>query len=242
LAHFNQPTHMTVRILSAALAMTAISACSQGQKGRNNEMKTNMDSVSYAIGADIGANLKRSKMDSLNVDIMAVGLRDGLDSTVKIDEEKLRVVMEGFMAKMQAARQAEEMQKTEGTRAEGEAYLAENAKRQGVVTTPSGLQYEIITMGTGPKPTAADQVKVHYTGKLVDGTVFDSSVERGEPAVFGVGQVIPGWVEGLQLMPTGSKWKLFIPSDLAYGPTGGGGKIPGNSVLVFDVELLEIVK
>ena len=233
---------MTVRILSAALAMTAISACSQGQKGRNNEMKTNMDSVSYAIGADIGANLKRSKMDSLNVDIMAVGLRDGLDSTVKIDEEKLRVVMEGFMAKMQAARQAEEMQKTEGTRAEGEAYLAENAKRQGVVTTPSGLQYEIITMGTGPKPTAADQVKVHYTGKLVDGTVFDSSVERGEPAVFGVGQVIPGWVEGLQLMPTGSKWKLFIPSDLAYGPTGGGGKIPGNSVLVFDVELLEIVK
>ncbi len=233
---------MTVRILSAALAMTAISACSQGQKGRNNEMKTNMDSVSYAIGADIGANLKRSKMDSLNVDIMAVGLRDGLDSTVKIDEEKLRVVMEGFMAKMQGARQAEEMQKADGNRAAGEAYLAENAKRQGVVTTPSGLQYEVMTMGTGPKPTAADQVKVHYTGALVDGTVFDSSVERGEPAVFGVGQVIPGWVEGLQLMPTGSKWKLFIPSDLAYGPSGGGGKIPGNSVLVFDVELLEIVK
>ncbi|HQV73898.1 MAG: FKBP-type peptidyl-prolyl cis-trans isomerase [Flavobacteriales bacterium] len=205
-------------------------------------MKTNMDSVSYAIGADIGANLKRSKMDSLNVDIMAVGLRDGLDSTVKIDEEKLRVVMEGFMAKMQGARQAEEMQKADGNRAAGEAYLAENAKRQGVVTTPSGLQYEVMTMGTGPKPTAADQVKVHYTGALVDGTVFDSSVERGEPAVFGVGQVIPGWVEGLQLMPTGSKWKLFIPSDLAYGPSGGGGKIPGNSVLVFDVELLEIVK
>ena len=233
---------MTVRILSAALAMTAIRACSQGQKGRNNEMKTNMDSVSYAIRADIGANLKRSKMDSLNVDIMAVGLRDGLDSTVKIDEEKLRVVMEGFMAKMQGARQAEEMQKADGNRAAGEAYLAENAKRQGVVTTPSGLQYEVMTMGTGPKPTAADQVKVHYTGALVDGTVFDSSVERGEPAVFGVGQVIPGWVEGLQLMPTGSKWKLFIPSDLAYGPSGGGGKIPGNSVLVFDVELLEIVK
>lgn len=205
-------------------------------------MKTNMDSVSYAIGADIGANLKRSKMDSLNVDIMAVGLRDGLDSTVKIDEEKLRVVMEGFMAKMQGVRQAEEMQKADGNRAAGEAYLAENAKRQGVVTTPSGLQYEVMTMGTGPKPTAADQVKVHYTGALVDGTVFDSSVERGEPAVFGVGQVIPGWVEGLQLMPTGSKWKLFIPSDLAYGPSGGGGKIPGNSVLVFDVELLEIVK
>jgi len=233
---------MTVRILSAALAMTAISACSQGQKGRNNEMKTNMDSVSYAIGADIGANLKRSKMDSLNVDIMAVGLRDGLDSTVKIDEEKLRVVMEGFMAKMQGARQAEEMQKADGNRAAGEAYLAENAKREGVVTTPSGLQYEVSKMGTGAKPAAADQVKVHYTGTLVDGTVFDSSVERGEPAVFGVGQVIPGWVEGLQLMPVGSKWKLFIPSDLAYGPSGGGGKIPGNSVLVFEVELLEIVK
>ncbi len=234
---------MSVRFLSAALAMTVLSACSQGQKARNTEMKSTVDSVSYAIGADIGANLKRSKMDSLNVDLMAMGLQDGLDSAVKIDAEKLQAVMQGYMMKMQAKRQAEEQAAGEVNRVAGETYLAENGKRTGVVTTPSGLQYEVITMGTGPKPAETDQVKVHYTGTLIDGKVFDSSVERGEPAVFGVGQVIRGWVEGLQLMPTGSKWKLFIPSDLAYGPSGGpGGSIPGNSTLVFEVELLEIVK
>lgn len=234
---------MTVRFLSAALAMTLLSACSQGQKARNTEMKSTIDSVSYAIGADIGANLKRSKMDSLNVDLMAMGLQDGLDSTVKIEADKLQAVMQGYMMKMQAKRQAEEQAAGEVNRVAGETFLAENGKRAGVVTTPSGLQYEVITMGTGPKPTETDQVKVHYTGTLIDGKVFDSSVERGEPAVFGVGQVIRGWVEGLQLMPTGSKWKLFIPSDLAYGPSGGpGGSIPGNSTLIFEVELLEIVK
>ncbi|MBL7941081.1 MAG: FKBP-type peptidyl-prolyl cis-trans isomerase [Flavobacteriales bacterium] len=206
-------------------------------------MKSTIDSVSYAIGADIGANLKRSKMDSLNVDLMAMGLQDGLDSTVKIEADKLQAVMQGYMMKMQAKRQAEEQAAGEVNRVAGETFLAENGKRAGVVTTPSGLQYEVITMGTGPKPTETDQVKVHYTGTLIDGKVFDSSVERGEPAVFGVGQVIRGWVEGLQLMPTGSKWKLFIPSDLAYGPSGGpGGSIPGNSTLIFEVELLEIVK
>lgn len=234
---------MTVRFLSAALAMTVLSACSQGQKARNNEMKSTVDSVSYAIGADIGANLKRSKMDSLNVDLMAMGLQDGLDSTLKIDAEKLQAVMQGYMMKMQAKRQSEEQAAGEVNRVAGEKFLAENGKRTGVVTTPSGLQYEVITMGTGPKAAETDQVKVHYTGTLIDGKVFDSSVERGEPAVFGVGQVIRGWVEGLQLMPTGSKWKFFIPSDLAYGPSGGpGGTIPGNSSLVFEVELLEIVK
>ncbi|HRH70735.1 MAG TPA: FKBP-type peptidyl-prolyl cis-trans isomerase [Flavobacteriales bacterium] len=234
---------MTVRFLSAALAMTLLSACSQGQKARNTEMKSTIDSVSYAIGADIGANLKRSKMDSLNVDLMAMGLQDGLDSAVKIEADKLQAVMQGYMMKMQAKRQAEEQAAGEVNRVAGETFLAENGKRAGVVTTPSGLQYEVITMGTGPKPTETDQVKVHYTGTLIDGKVFDSSVERGEPAVFGVGQVIRGWVEGLQLMPTGSKWKLFIPSDLAYGPSGGpGGSIPGNSTLIFEVELLEIVK
>jgi len=234
---------MTVRFLSVALAMTFVSACTQGQKARNTQMKTAIDSVSYAIGADIGANLKRSQMDSLNVELMAVGLQDGLDSATKIDAETLQAVMQSFMTKMQAKRQAAEAAKGEENRIAGEKFLAENGKRTGVVTAPSGLQYEVITMGTGPKPTEADQVKVHYTGTLIDGEVFDSSVERGEPAIFGVGQVIRGWVEGLQLMPTGSKWKLFIPGDLAYGPSGGpGGKIPGNSTLIFEVELIEIVK
>ncbi len=233
---------MTIRITTAALAMTLLSACSQGQKGRV-ALTNEMDSVSYAIGADIGANFKRSKLDSVNLDAMKMGLRDGLDSTSILDQETLQSVVQGYMMKLQEERMAEEAKEGEANRVKGEEYLAANGAREGVVTTPSGLQYEVITMGTGAKPTAESQVRVHYAGTLIDGTEFDSSYKRGEPAVFGVGQVIRGWVEGLQLMPEGSKWKLHIPSDLAYGPSGGpGGSIPPNSVLVFDVELLEIVK
>lgn len=235
---------MTVRFLSAALAMTILSACSQGQKARNSTMQTALDSVSYAIGADIGANLKRGQMDSLNVDLMAAGLQDGMDSTVKMDAEQLRTVMQSYMSKLEAKRMAAEQAEGEANRVAGEEFLAENGKRTGVVTTPSGLQYEVISMGTGPKPTEADQVKVHYVGTLIDGTTeFDSSVRRGQPAVFGLNQVIRGWVEGIQLMPVGSKFKFFIPSDLAYGPSAPpGSEIKPNSTLVFDVELLEIVK
>lgn len=233
---------MTDRIISAALAMTLLSACSQGQKGRV-DLKTEMDSVSYAIGADIGMNFKRSGLENVNLDAMKNGLKDGLDSTVLMDDETLESVVQGFMMKLQAEKQKKEMEQGEKNKEIGAAYLAENGKRTGVVTTASGLQYEVITLGTGPKPTAEDQVKVHYVGTLIDGTEFDSSIKRGQPATFGVGQVISGWVEGLQLMPTGSKYKFHIPSDLAYGPGGApGGKIPPNSVLVFEVELLEIVK
>ena len=126
-------------------------------------------------------------------------------------------------------------------RAEGEAFLAENKKKSGVVVLPSGLQYEVLTEGKGKKPAATDRVQCHYHGTLINGEVFDSSIERGEPAVFGVSQVIPGWVEALQLMPEGSKWRLFIPSDLAYGENGAGGKIAPNSTLIFDVELLKVL-
>ncbi|HOY28532.1 MAG TPA: FKBP-type peptidyl-prolyl cis-trans isomerase [Flavobacteriales bacterium] len=225
------------------MSITLLTACTQGQKGRNTEIKTSMDSVSYAIGADIGGNLKRGKVDSLNVDLLAAGLADGLDSTLRLDEETLQGVMQAFMMKMQTRMKAEEAAKGEKSRLAGEEFLAENGKRTGVVTTPSGLQYEVITMGTGPKPQPTESVKVHYTGKLIDGTVFDSSVERGEPAVFGVTQVIPGWVEALQMMPVGSKWKVFIPSELAYGASGApGGRIEPHSVLVFDMELLGIEK
>jgi len=233
---------MTVRILAAALAMTSMNACTQGQKGRV-ELKNQIDSVSYAIGADIGANFKRSKLDDVNLDAMAMGLRDGLDSAALMDEGTVQAVVQSYMMKLQEERMKEEQAEGENNRRAGEEYLATNGKRQGVVTTPSGLQYEVVNMGTGPKPTESDRVRVHYTGALIDGTVFDSSVKRGEPVVFGVTQVIRGWVEGLQLMPAGSKWKLHIPSDLAYGPSGGpGGGIPPNSVLVFEVELLEIVQ
>lgn len=233
---------MNVRSISAVLAMTAVCACSQGQKGRNIEIKSAMDSVSYAIGADIGGNLKRGKIDSLNIDLVAMGLQDGLDSAMKLDEETLRGVMQSFMMKMQTKRQAEEQAKGEEARLAGEKFLAENGKRTGVVTTPSGLQYEVVTAGTGAKPTATDVVSVHYHGTFPDGSMFDSSVERGEPAQLPVTQWIPGFVEALQLMPVGSKWKLAIPSDLAYGPAGSGDRIPPNSVLLFDLELLQIVK
>ena len=126
--------------------------------------------------------------------------------------------------------------------AAGEAFLKENGAREGVMTTASGLQYEVLEEGTGTQPEAGDQVTVHYTGKLIDGTVFDSSVERGEPATFGVTQVIPGWVEALQMMKEGAKWRLFIPSNLAYGPNGAGGAIGPNATLIFDVELIKVIK
>jgi len=236
--HYNP---MNVRFASAVLAMTILSACSQGQKGRVN-LQTEMDSVSYAIGTDIGSNFKRSKLDSVNVDALAMGLRDALDSAMLFDEATVQQVVQGYMAKVQEKQMASERAKGEENRLAGEQFLAENGKRTGVVTTASGLQYEVITLGTGPKPVASDKVKVHYTGTLIDGSKFDSSVDRGTPATFGVGQVIPGWVEGIQLMPSGSKFKFYIPSDLAYGPQGAGEKIPGNSALIFEVELLEVVK
>lgn len=232
---------MIVRSLSAVVAVTLLTACSQGQKGRSTEIKSAMDSVSYAIGADIGGNLKRGKIDSLNVDLLAAGLSDGLDSTLRMDETTLKGVMQAFMMKMQTKMQAEEAAKGEKNRAAGEEYLATNGKRTGVVTTPSGLQYEVVKMGTGPKPTATDAVNVHYHGSFVDGEVFDSSVDRGEPVEMPVNQWIPGFVEALQMMPAGSKWKLAIPSELAYGPSGNG-RIPANSTLLFDLELLDVKK
>ncbi|HRF79383.1 MAG TPA: FKBP-type peptidyl-prolyl cis-trans isomerase [Flavobacteriales bacterium] len=232
---------MIVRSLAAVVSLTLLASCSQGQKGRNTEMKTEMDSVSYAIGADIGGNLKRGKIDSINAELLHAGLVDGLDSNLRMDNETLQGVMQAFMMKMQMKMQAEEAAKGETNRAAGEQFLAENAKRTGVVTTPSGLQYEVVTMGTGAKPTAEDAVKVHYHGSFVDGEVFDSSVQRGEPVTMPVTQWIPAFVEALQMMPAGSKWKLYIPSDLAYG-SSGNGRIPANSTLLFDLELLEVVK
>ena len=233
---------MTIRIASALFATAFITACSQGQKGKVS-LANEIDSVSYAIGVDIGSNFQRNKLEDVNVDALSMGMRDALDSNAQMSEDLVNKVVQGYMMKLQEAKMAEERAKGEENRLKGEQFLAENAKRKEVVTTSSGLQYEVIKMGTGPKPTSADQVKVHYTGTLIDGTKFDSSVDRGEPVVFPVTGVIRGWVEGLQMMPVGSKWKLFIPGDLGYGSQGApGGKIPANSTLIFEVELLEIVK
>lgn len=230
-----------IRTVAAVVALTTFAACSQGQKGRV-QLQNEMDSVSYAIGADIGKNFKRSKLDDVNIPALSMGLRDGLDSATILDEASMQRVIEGYMMKMREKQMAEERAEGELNRAAGEKFLAENGKKAGVVTTASGMQYEVVSLGTGAKPTATDEVKVHYVGTLIDGTEFDSSVKRGQPAVFPVGQVIPGWVEGIQLMPVGSKFKFAIPSDLAYGEGGApGGTIPPNSTLLFEVELLEIM-
>lgn len=235
------PSLMSIRIATAFFATAFIAACSNGQKERV-QLATEIDSVSYAIGADIGANFKRQKLADVNIPALAMGLRDGIDSATMMTEEEVQMVINGYMRGLQEARMAEERAKGEENRIAGEKFLSENGKRAGVVTTASGLQYEVIKAGTGAKPTAESKVKVHYTGTLIDGTKFDSSVDRGEPVEYPVSGFVRGWQEALQLMPVGSKWKLYIPSDIGYGSQAHpGGKIPANSTLIFELELLGIV-
>lgn len=194
-----------------------------------------MEKVSYALGLSIGNSLISNGVEVLNLDTFAKGVKDIIENKeVEMSPEEAQAVITEFFQQIQANAGAAAEQ-------EGQAFLAENAKREGIVALPSGLQYEILTKGDGKLPTANDTVKVHYHGTLIDGQVFDSSVRRGEPAQFGVTQVISGWVEALQLMPVGSKWKLYIPSQLAYGSQGAGQMIGPNSTLIFEVELLEIV-
>lgn len=202
-----------------------------------------MDKLSYALGMSMGHNFKGTDIKTLNSADFAAGVAsvyDGVKPEMTFDEAK-RIVNEYF-AKLEAEMQAEAAKQGEVNRKNGEAFLTENAKREGIKVTESGLQYEVLESGKGDSPKASDNVEVHYTGKLIDGTVFDSSVERGVPASFGVTQVIPGWVEALQLMHEGDKWRLYIPSDLAYGPNGAGGVIGPNMTLIFDVELLRVIK
>lgn len=202
-----------------------------------------MDKLSYALGMSMGHNFKGTGIKTLNSADFAAGVAsvyDGVKPEMTFDEAK-RIVNEYF-AKLEAEMQAEAAKQGEVNRKNGEAFLTENAKREGIKVIESGLQYEVLESGKGDSPKASDNVEVHYTGKLIDGTVFDSSVERGVPASFGVTQVIPGWVEALQLMHEGDKWRLYIPSDLAYGPNGAGGVIGPNMTLIFDVELLRVIK
>ncbi|HBI57439.1 MAG: FKBP-type peptidyl-prolyl cis-trans isomerase [Duncaniella sp.] len=202
-----------------------------------------LDRISYALGLSMGNNFRVSGISEINVQDFADGVAavfNGLAPKMSYDEAKEEI--RKYFTAMEE-RQKAEAEKIGQVNAEaGKAFLTENGKRVEVKTTPSGLQYEVITEGNGQQPTADDRVEVHYTGTLIDGTVFDSSVERGVPATFGVTQVIPGWVEALQLMKEGSKWRLFIPSELAYGPQGAGGLIGPNSTLIFDVELLKVIK
>ena len=206
--------------------------------------KKELDRISYALGLSMGNNFRASGIQEINVEDFADGVAAvfyGSQPKMTYDEAKAEI--QKYFTELEKKQQAEAAKMAEVNEAAGKKFLEENGKRVEVKTTPSGLQYEVLTEGTGEQPTAQDQVEVHYTGTLIDGTVFDSSVERGVPATFGVTQVIPGWVEALQLMKEGSKWRLFIPSNLAYGPAGTpGGPIGPNQTLLFDVELLKVYK
>lgn len=203
-----------------------------------NQM-SKMDSVSYNLGILIAQNLKRQGLGEVNPTQLAKGVADAL-AGVSVDLAKCNESVSEYLQAMQAQKAKENAKKFEGNIAEGKKFLDENKKRASVVTTASGLQYEVLKPGTGAKPKATDRVTVHYHGTLLDGSIFDSSVNRGQPATFGVTQVIQGWVEGLQLMPLGAKYKFFIPYDLGYGDQGAGDDIGPYSTLVFEVELLKI--
>lgn len=197
-------------------------------------LKNKLDSVSYGIGVSIAENLKAQGLENINPSLMAKAVQDALkNQPLTMTKEQCDMSISNYLQQLKADKAAK-------NREAGLKFLAENKVKPGVLTLPDGLQYQILKEGNGPKPTAADKVKTHYHGTLIDGTVFDSSVDRGQPISFPVGGVIKGWTEALQLMPVGSKWRLFIPSELAYGDRGAGPKIGPGAALIFDVELLAI--
>jgi FKBP-type peptidyl-prolyl cis-trans isomerase len=232
---------MNLKSVVIILAASVVLAACQKNSSKTVTLTNENDSASYALGVLIGQNNKQNLDASpgtkdLNVDILITAFEKQLKGEEsQMDAAKANTMIQKFFEKVstkEAAKNAEE----------GKAFLEQNKTKEGVITTASGLQYEILKAGEGPKPTAEQNVKCNYHGTLINGTVFDSSVDRGEPATFNVSQVIPGWTEALQLMPVGSKWKLYIPGELAYGERGAGKNIGPNTTLIFEVELLEIVK
>ena len=201
-----------------------------------------MDKLSYALGLGIGRQLAQMGATSLSIDDFATAIKDVLaGAELKVSDQEAQTLVQEFFRKQEEKANAEMAEKGKKAKAEGELYLADNAMKEGVVTLPSGLQYKVLSEGNGKKPKATDKVKCHYEGFLVDGTVFDSSIRRGEPAVFPLNQVIAGWTEGLQLMQEGAKYRFFIPYHLGYGEHGAGASIPPYAALVFDVELIEVL-
>ena len=205
------------------------------------EFKNDVEKVSYALGLNV-AEYFRSLPYDVDFAFAAQALSDAAAGKPAITQDEYHATMQKFQKLMQEAAEKHMAEMAKKNKLEGDKFLAENAKKEGVKSTPSGLQYIVITEGEGDTPTSTDIVKVHYTGTLIDGRVFDSSVSRGGPAQFGVNQVIPGWTEALQMMKVGSKYKLFLPSDIAYGERGAGEMIQPNSTLIFEVELLDIIK
>jgi FKBP-type peptidyl-prolyl cis-trans isomerase FklB len=223
----------------ALLLCMGILACQSNTQDRI-ELKSQKDSLSYSIGMNIGQNLKMQGY-TVNPAVITKGMKDILDSIpTLITEDRAQAILMSSQQQMMAKQQEVTKMQAEKNKKEGEAFLAENKKKEGVVTLPSGLQYKIITKGSGRKPAATDTVTVNYRGTLIDGKEFDSSIKRGQPATFAVNAVIKGWTESLQQMTIGSKWILYIPPELAYSERGAGNVIPPNATLIFEVELLSI--
>jgi len=238
---------LSKRLLPVLISSFALlGACSDsGNKTEDTmdakiKLETDAQRAGYSLGAMAGRQFQRQGME-VDIDTLVAGVRDGYTKIdLEMTEEELAEAMQKMQSDMQAKQEAERNATADANRVASEAFLAENASKEGVQTTESGLQYKVLTAGEGAVPSAEDQVTVHYRGTLIDGTEFDSSIARGQPATFPVTGVIPGWVEALQMMPVGSKWELYIPSDLAYGPGGAGGRIGPNSALIFEVELIAI--
>lgn len=201
-----------------------------------------MDKLSYALGIGIGSQLAGMGAKGLNIDDFAQAVKDVISGTpLKVNNAEAQSLVQAFFQEQEEKQRAAAAEAGKVAKAAGESFLAENAKKEGVVILPSGLQYQVLKEGNGKKPSATDQVKCHYEGTLIDGTIFDSSYQRNEPATFGLNQVIAGWTEGVQLMSEGAKYRFFIPYNLAYGERGAGAQIPPFAALVFDVELLKVL-
>jgi len=208
--------------------------------GDKVEPKSESDKISYSVGYRLGSDFKRQQVE-IKSDMLLQGIEDAAgEGTALMTEEEMRTVMMNLANRVKAEQQAKQQKLGAENMETGETFLAENSAAEGVTTLPSGLQYKVITAGEGKSPQKSDKVTVHYRGTLIDGTEFDSSYSRNKPATFGVGQVIPGWTEALQLMKEGDKWEIYLPSKLAYGERGAGAKIPPNSTLIFEVELISV--
>jgi FKBP-type peptidyl-prolyl cis-trans isomerase FklB len=233
---------MSTGIIAAEVTNTAASVTPVNPAASATSLNSDMDKLSYSIGADLGKNFKKQGID-INPTAMAKGLQDGIaGGQLLLTEQQMKDVLNKFQKELMAKRNAEFTKKAEENKSKGEAFLNMNKAKEGVVTLPSGLQYKILEKGNGTKPSKEDTVTVEYTGKLIDGQVFDSTEKVGKPATFKVSQVIPGWTEALQLMPTGSTWEVYVPADLAYGPRSVGGPIGPNETLIFKIHLISVKK
>jgi len=239
---FDVTTRRVSTLFMAPLFAGALIACQeQAKEPAPVTLDTPEKRLSYGIALRMSERMVADGM-VMDVDAYALGMRDAFEGAeARLTDEEINAEMMAFQEKVEAEREAAQAQVSEGNAEAGAAFLAENAQREGIIVTESGLQYEVVTAGEGASPGRDDEVEVHYRGTLIDGTVFDSSYDRGQTVTFGVSQVIPGWTEALQLMKEGAKYNLYIPSDLAYGPGGAGQVIGPNSTLIFEVELIKVL-